>query len=132
MLYLVGLFFFLAAWFRLWRALGANKVLLSEHGASSIFYSWLRRALWLFPIPTIAQLVPYYLVTFGPFPVPVSIVLFAPAIILAWRVRKSLPPGGYDYQVAATEKVMEIVWLGCGGITLVLAPAVFSWLLFHR
>lgn len=126
MIYIGGLVVFLLALIRVARALNGHKALLLERGASARSYNSLKLSLWLFPIPPIVQLIPVRLMGSPSHPIPLALMLFVPGILLARHVRSSLPPGGYDYQVAATDNVIEVLWVAAGGIGLVLASVVMT------
>ncbi len=129
MIYLAGLVTFLLAFARIVKALNQDRTLLLERGASAGACTFLKLSLWLFLIPPIAQVIPFRLIGTPGHPIPLALTLFIPGIVAAIRLRRALPPGGYDYQVRAADNVVEILWLSAGGAGLVLISTIWIWLL---
>jgi len=125
MLYILLVVFYFAACFKVIFGISKNRAVLVNLGIPSGMLLLCQSALLLFAIPIITPLFPWPVYISEGFPIPLTILFFLPAVLIAKHINSKLPAGGYDYQRTALGTIQEVLWLAAAGAGCILAIAIF-------
>ena len=125
MLYILLVIFYFVGCFKVISGISKNKNVLVDLGIPPGMLLLCQCTVFLFVIPILTPLFPLPVYIFESFPIPLTILFFLPAVIVAKHINSKLPGGGYDYQRAALSKMQEVFWLAAAGAACILAITIF-------